>query len=359
MKNSSSIQNKENSVAFLASLCLFLAAIEFAIPKPLPFMRVGLANMPIVIGLYLLSWEKTLLLMLLKVFCQGILTGTLFSYVFLFSLAGSLASVFAMLAVQRSLGRLSLVSPIGVSLTGSFASTCAQLFLSRFLLFGASVQYVAPVLLISGTFTGCILGFFSAVFMIRSKWFHMCLKQSQKNMSCRAYSPDPLLHNRFLNKPSLHKSICLFFLLLAGGGMLFFQKNMLVLWTTVLVFAICTYFRKKRLRVITPFIIFLTVTVLNLFPAQGKIIYVIGSIKITEGALFFALQRSGILLGMVFLSQATISSSIYLPGRLGQLFSTILYYYEELTTHKIQCKKTNKTFETIIDKIDSRLLAVY
>ena len=32
-------------VALAAAVCLFLASIEYLIPKPLPFLRIGLANL--------------------------------------------------------------------------------------------------------------------------------------------------------------------------------------------------------------------------------------------------------------------------------------------------------------------------
>lgn len=38
-------------VAFFAALCLFLVAVEYAIPKPLPFLRLGLTNLPVILSL--------------------------------------------------------------------------------------------------------------------------------------------------------------------------------------------------------------------------------------------------------------------------------------------------------------------
>ena len=90
MQNPDTI-NRRNLIAFFASLCLFLSAVEYVIPKPLPFMRLGLANMPLVLALYVFGAKEILLLVLLKILGQGFITGTLFSYIFLFSAAGSFA----------------------------------------------------------------------------------------------------------------------------------------------------------------------------------------------------------------------------------------------------------------------------
>ncbi|MDE6773691.1 MAG: Gx transporter family protein, partial [Treponemataceae bacterium] len=71
---------------------MFLAAVEYAVPKPLPFLRLGLTNLPVILSLQKMRRRETLLLVLLKIVGQGILPGTIFSYVFVFSAAGSIAS---------------------------------------------------------------------------------------------------------------------------------------------------------------------------------------------------------------------------------------------------------------------------
>jgi heptaprenyl diphosphate synthase len=54
-------------------------------------MRLGIANIPIMISLIIFNPAMTFILVLLKIAGQGIITGTLFSYVFIFSFCGSLA----------------------------------------------------------------------------------------------------------------------------------------------------------------------------------------------------------------------------------------------------------------------------
>lgn len=156
-------------IPFLAALCLFLAAVEYAIPKPLPFLRLGLANLPIIISLFLLKPRETLLLIFLKIIGQGLITGTLFSYIFLFSASGSFASGLAMMGAHRLFGRK--ISAIGLSLAGAAANNIAQLAVAYFVLFGSATKYIAPILFISGGITGFLLGLFTDRFMERSKWF--------------------------------------------------------------------------------------------------------------------------------------------------------------------------------------------
>lgn len=166
--------NEQNSsqkklLSFLAALCLFLSAIENAIPKPLPFLRLGLANLPVILALFLLPSKKVLLLVLFKILAQGVISGTLFSYIFLFSAAGSFASAIAMMLIFAIFPHF--VSALGISLAGALASTFAQLFLAKFILFGENTKYIAPILLVSGLITGFSLGVFAEFFMQKSRWF--------------------------------------------------------------------------------------------------------------------------------------------------------------------------------------------
>ena len=93
-----------DTVALLAATALFLASVEFAIPKPVPFVRLGLANLPVLIAIARLDTRSVALVVALKIVGQGFVQGTLFSYVVLFSAAGSIASATVMLIAWRALG---------------------------------------------------------------------------------------------------------------------------------------------------------------------------------------------------------------------------------------------------------------
>ena len=152
----------------LAAFSVFLSLIEYMLPKPLPFMRLGLANLPILIGLGIFSPRQVLVLTLYKVIGQGLIQGTLFSYVFVFSAAGSFAGSLAMIAMHELLGpRVSLV---GISVCGAFAGNLVRLVLARYIIFGPQVWLMAPPFLILGLVSSILLGGFAAVFMARSRW---------------------------------------------------------------------------------------------------------------------------------------------------------------------------------------------
>ena len=155
-------------IAFLGALCLFFSTIEYLFPKPFPFFRLGLANLPILISLQLFSPAYVLLLVLLKVLGQGLINGTLASYVFLFSLGGSYASAFAMLSAHRLMGER--VSLIGISVYGAIASNIVQIFLSVTFIFGQSAWIIAPPFMGLGVSGGLAVGLFAERFSERSQW---------------------------------------------------------------------------------------------------------------------------------------------------------------------------------------------
>ena len=160
--------NETNIVAFLSALCLFLSLIEYIIPKPVPFMRIGIANLPVLLGIYILKPGKVLLLIFIKVLGQGLIQGTLLSYVFIFSFFGSFASGIVMLLLHGILKNY--ISLIGLSISGALASNLVQVLLAVLFIFGSSGWIIAFPVLIIGFISSCVLGFFAEFFYNKSRW---------------------------------------------------------------------------------------------------------------------------------------------------------------------------------------------
>ena len=167
-----SLKNSDvrKNLALLGAFCLFLSTIEYMIPKPLPFMRIGIANLPLMLALDIFPFHTFMVLVGIKILGQALITGTLFSYVFLFSLAGTSLSALTMYALRRLLGpgRISL---IGVGTAGAMLSNVTQLALAWLFIFRNNVRYIAPPFLAAGLITGIILGIFCEVFIRRSQWY--------------------------------------------------------------------------------------------------------------------------------------------------------------------------------------------
>ena len=152
----------------LGAIALFMATIEFMIPKPMPFLKLGLANFSILLFINFLSFREILLLTLIKVFGQGILTGTLLSYIGLFSLCASFSSSIFMWLSARLLKER--VSYIGISVIGAIASTTVQLILALSFFFPGTGWLLIPWSLTFGLASGFLLGIFVLRFSLVSQW---------------------------------------------------------------------------------------------------------------------------------------------------------------------------------------------
>jgi heptaprenyl diphosphate synthase len=155
--------------ALLGAFCFFLSAVEYMVPKPLPFMRLGIANLPILLAIDLLPLPWYLALALVKVVGMSLVSGSLFSYVALFSLAGTLVAALVMRAARKVFG--AHVSAVGLSVLGAVFSNAAQIAIAGVFVFGEAARLVAPPFMATGLVTGLLLGLFAEAFAAKSKWY--------------------------------------------------------------------------------------------------------------------------------------------------------------------------------------------
>lgn len=141
-------------LGMLTSLALIASYIETLIPVPIPVpgVKLGLANLIILIVLKLYGAKEGLLLNILRILLAGFLFGS-FSTI-LYSLAGGLLSF----AVMGVLLKTKLFSLIGVSIAGGVCHNLGQLLLAIVVLNSAALLSYMPVLLISGLLTGLLIG---------------------------------------------------------------------------------------------------------------------------------------------------------------------------------------------------------
>ncbi|WP_018527402.1 Gx transporter family protein [Alkalispirochaeta alkalica] len=155
-------------LALLAAVAIFCSTLEYLIPKPVPFFRIGFANLPLLVMIRVFRGRHLFSLALAKVLGQGLINGTLASYVFLFSLAGTLASVAVMIGVARAGGNR--VSLVGISTAGALASNVVQVSLSVLFIFGPRSWVMAPPFLLLGVVAGVSVGGLAEYLSRRSRW---------------------------------------------------------------------------------------------------------------------------------------------------------------------------------------------
>lgn len=136
------------------ALALIFSYVETLIPIHIgiPGVKLGLANLIVVIALYRIGVRESYVLSVLRVILAGFLFGNLFAI--LYSLAGGLFS----LTVMAFLKKTEKFSVLGVSMAGGVFHNIGQLMMATIVLESLSITYYLPVLLISGIVTGLLIG---------------------------------------------------------------------------------------------------------------------------------------------------------------------------------------------------------
>lgn len=148
------MKSKAAYFGVFTALALIFSYIETLIPIQfgVPGIKLGLANLIIVIVLYKTDWREALLLSVVRIILAGFIFGNLFSIVY--SLAGGILSL-AVMALLKSSGRFSV---IGVSIAGGVCHNIGQLIVAMVVVETYQVGYYLPVLLIAGLITGAVIG---------------------------------------------------------------------------------------------------------------------------------------------------------------------------------------------------------
>lgn len=145
-------------IALLSAYAVGLHSIESMIPTPVPWLRLGLANIITLTTLYLYGLRAGMIVTLTRVVIRSLLAGTFLGPAFVMSLGGGVASTLVMWALKVIFGRL--FSPVGLSIFGALTHNIAQLFLA-YLLFVRQIEailIVSPVILGAGLITGIFNG---------------------------------------------------------------------------------------------------------------------------------------------------------------------------------------------------------
>lgn len=148
------------TIAFLSAVGIALFVLESYIPMPLPFLRIGLANISSVIALILLGTTSMLTIVVLRIVVGSLFVGTFMSPAFVLALSAGVASALAM-ALAKLL-RKNIFSALGLSLIGSMTHVVVQLLIVRFIYVqNAAVLQLLPLLLLTALIGGLIVGWIS------------------------------------------------------------------------------------------------------------------------------------------------------------------------------------------------------
>ena len=145
-------------IAVLSAYALALYGIESLVPTPIPWLRLGLANIVTLVALMLYGFRTAMTVTLIRVILGSLFTGTFLGPSFILSFGGGVTSTAAMGLVY--LAMRDVFGPVGLSLIGAFFHNAAQLTLAYFLFIQRieAMFVIAPVIILLGTLTGVANG---------------------------------------------------------------------------------------------------------------------------------------------------------------------------------------------------------
>ena len=328
-------------VAFLGALCLFLSAIEYMIPKPIPFLRVGIANLPILLSLDLLPGAAPAPRSAPQSHRTGdhrgdarilrvpLLRGRLLCQRFRHACRAA--------PVQEE------NVPGGRRGPRALFSNAAQILMARWLIFGEGAWLIAPPFLAIGTVTAVVLGLFAEQFL-------GTLAVACKDAGhCMSSADSPV-------RPFMTANVSSRALFLAGA-LLFpaflLQQDIVIRALQIALFLGLNLLSGKRIRVLQ----YVVVEPASWFSTSSSS---------TAGARLRdrppdhgrrteerASQGNGDDGAHRPLSQFFIRSDLRLPGRIGGLIGRSLFYFEKIMGERRRIERKD------IGSIDTLLLEIH
>lgn len=162
---------KTKKVAFLGvsiALAMILSYVESQIPAlvAIPGIKVGLPNLVIVFLLYKMSWKDATIVSIIRILLVAMVFGQNIMMVS-FSIAGAVLSLTSMILLKET----DWFSTITVSIVGGIFHNIGQIVAAILWTETVGIVTYLPVLLISGTVAGAVVGLISGMLVERlKKW---------------------------------------------------------------------------------------------------------------------------------------------------------------------------------------------
>ena len=153
---------KNSLVALLIASGAVIYIFESAIPRPLPWVKPGLANLVTLLALEVFGIKTAALVALGRVAVVSLVTGSFGNLGFAFSLSGAVLALLGM-----GLAKQWLCPPFGIAgigLIGATGHALGQLGAAWFFLVRSpAVLILAPTLTLTAAITGLVVGLLAAV----------------------------------------------------------------------------------------------------------------------------------------------------------------------------------------------------
>ncbi|MBB5226143.1 Gx transporter family protein [Treponema ruminis] len=301
-------QNKK-TVAYFAALTLLFSYIEMILPRTVPFFRLGLGNIAVLMALKI-PFAPFALLCLIKAIAASLMSGTLFSPFFIISLAQSISSgifMYLLSGLNRKSGE-KLLSVYGISVFGAGISALVQILCCALYLGSGTFALFGPILIFN-TASGILTAFFSLKF------------QDSEKTSFAKIDIEQAVESQ--NQKSAFLQILLALAILFAAASIFFIKNIAILATALVLSLAAQKFCKRKILLLPHISLWIFILISTILVPEGKVLFKIWNVSVTEGAFVSALQKSLRLSAVSALSQCAVSLR---PPKDSILALTLLYY---------------------------------
>lgn len=151
------------TMGMLVALAMVLGFVETLIPINLgiPGMKLGLANIVVVIALFLFDVKTAVVVSILRIILIAMTFGNM-SMMF-YSIAGASLSLLSMVTVSK----IKSFSLISVSIIGGIMHNVGQIICAAFVVRTNGVFTYLPVLIIAGLVSGALIGIVAGLILVR------------------------------------------------------------------------------------------------------------------------------------------------------------------------------------------------
>lgn len=143
----------------LIALAFLLSYVETLIPINLgvPGIKLGLANLVNIVGLYVIGVKGTAVIALVRIVLVGLTFGNMFSM--FYSLAGGALSLLLMILCKHK----DWFGQTGVSIVGGVGHNIGQLLVAAAVVENGQVFYYLPFLMTAGIAAGALIGLLGGI----------------------------------------------------------------------------------------------------------------------------------------------------------------------------------------------------
>lgn len=317
-------QALKKKASYYAALSIFFGMVELFIPKILPFFRLGIANVPVLLSLDMSPFYFFLIL-LLKGIGNSYVSGNLFSLFSLISIAQSIGSGFAMYGAKRiAKGH---ISSYGLSALGALVSTVIQILLAS-LYIGFGAMAFMPLMLLLSLLSSILVAFISNRLKLPEDAPDIASGQGEETWEIL---------------PTVTLALSAGVVMISSSW--FFS---LVLFILSLLFQSCT---KRKIKLLPHLLILIFMVLSSLLTPNGRVLFEVFSFPVTLGALLNGVSKALKLSSAVAISQAY--STILRPGK--GLIGDTLCYFTSLTS-AFRTTKGKKLSERINETLNLKEL---